>query len=117
MADDRKARGDLNLAIYKRGLVRLTKNATLFDEAQTHYEKALRIWLPEKALFSWANTIGGLGELALDRFALDQNLLHLDEAETRLLDAKPVMEKGHEPSAERCDDLHAQIAAARATIA
>jgi tetratricopeptide (TPR) repeat protein len=116
-ADETNAQNNLSLAIYKRGLGRLTKNATLFDEAQTHYEEALRIWSPEKALYDWANTIGGLGELALDRFALDQNPLHLDEAERRLLDAKPVMEKGHEPAAERCDDLLAQIAVARATVA
>lgn len=95
----------------------LTKSAILFDEAQTHYEEALKVCPPEKALYDWANVIGGLGELALDRFALDQNPLHLDEAEARLLDAKPVMEKAHEPLAERCDDLLAQIAAARATVA
>ena len=111
------AQSNLSLAIFKRGLGRITKNATLFDEAQTHYEEALSFLPPEKALYDWANTIGGLGELALDRFALDQNSLHLDEAETRLLDAKSVMEKADEQLAERCDDLLAQIAAARATIA
>ena len=89
----------------------------LLDEAHSHYEEALRVWPPKKALFDWANIIGSLGELALDRFALDQNSYHLDEAERRLLDAKPVMEKGHEPFAEHCDDLLAQIAAARASIA
>lgn len=115
-ADEPKARNYISLAIYKRGFGRLTKNAPLFDEAQKHYEDALKVTSPEKALFDWANLIGGLGELALDRFALDQSPLHLDEAERRLLDAKPVMEKGHEPLAERCDDLLAQIAAARATI-
>ena len=116
-ASEPKAQSNVNLAIYKRGLGRLTKNATLFDEAQTHYEEALRVRPPEKALYDWANTIGGLGELALDRFALDQNPIHLDEAGKRLLNAKPVMEKGHEPLAERCDDLLAQIAAARASVA
>ena len=89
----------------------------LLDEAHSHYEEALRVWSPEIALFDWANIIGGLGELALDRFALDQNSYHLDESERRLLDAKPVMEKGHEPFAEHCDDLLAQIAGARASIA
>jgi hypothetical protein len=50
----------------------------LLDEAHSHYEEALRVWPPEKALFDWANIIGGLGVLALDRFALDQNSYHLD---------------------------------------
>ena len=50
---DHKAKGNLNLAIYTHSLGRLTKNAALFDEAQTHYEEALRLRPPEKALYDW----------------------------------------------------------------
>lgn len=106
----------LSLAITKRSLGRMKKDATLFDDAQTLYEECLTVNSPDHAVYKWANLIGGLGELALDRFALDPNPRHLDEAEKRLTDARPVMVKTHEPLAERCNDLLAQIAAARSQV-
>jgi hypothetical protein len=65
-------------------------------------------------LYEWANAIGGLGELAFDRFGLDNDIGHLDKAEKFLIDAKAVMDKSHEPLAEQCNTLLEQIAAARA---
>ncbi len=108
-----RASHKLGLAIDLRSLGRMTKNATLFDDAETLYEECLAVTSPDSALYDWANLIGGLGELALDRFALDPDPWHLDEAEKRLNDARPVMVKTHEPLAERCNDLLTQIAAAR----
>lgn len=103
----------LGLAIDMRSLGRMRKDATLFDEAETLYEECLTVTSPDSALYAWANLISGLGELALDRFALDPDPRHLDEAEKRLNDARPVMVKTHEPLAERCSDLLSQITAAR----
>ena len=74
----------LSLAITKRSLGRMKKDATLFDDAQTLYEECLTVNSPDHAVYKWANLIGGLGELALDRFALDPNPRHLVEAEKRL---------------------------------
>lgn len=103
----------LGLAIDMRSLGRMRKDATLFDEAETLYEECLTVTSPDSALYAWANLISGLGELALDRFALDPDPRHLDEAEKRLNDARPVMVKTHKPLAERCSDLLSQITAAR----
>ncbi|KIC11067.1 hypothetical protein RA19_06770 [Leisingera sp. ANG-M1] len=94
-----------NIAICCRSLARLTGDSTLFDRAEASYEKALQVRAPGNAAYDWANTIGGLGELALDRFALDPDPALLEVAEKRLADAKSIMSKSDEVLNSRIDDL------------
>lgn len=108
------ADGQVGFAITLRALARLTKDASQFDRAQGCYEAALEVFDQENSAFSWANAIGGLGELALDRFALDPDPSLLDEAESRLTEAKSVMSKSSEVLDDRIDDLLIKITAARA---
>lgn len=103
----------LDIAIIKRSIARLTKDRKLFDEAESLYEEALTVITPTNARYDCANLIGGLGELALDRFALDNNPIYLDEAEKRLLDARRVMLKSNDFLSERCDELLQQITTVR----
>ncbi|UWQ79584.1 helix-turn-helix domain-containing protein [Leisingera sp. S132] len=113
MTLEQRARITVSIAICYRHLARILGDHVFFDQAEDAYGKALQILKPDTAPYDWANTVGGLGELALDRFAVDPDPNLLDEAEARLMEAKSIMSKSDEVLNDRIDDLLSKIAGAR----
>ncbi|MEJ6502208.1 MAG: hypothetical protein QNL16_13120 [Rhodobacterales bacterium] len=106
-----------NLAICYRSLAVLTTDNTFLDKAETAYINALKEWTREAAPHDWANTTGGLGELALDRYDFNKDPSHLPKARNYILEAREVMAEGDEYLTIRCDALLARIEAAEQSAA
>ncbi|MFT5797911.1 MAG: transcriptional regulator with XRE-family HTH domain [Candidatus Azotimanducaceae bacterium] len=104
----------LSMAISFRCLGQLEKENTHFSNAEAAYHDALKIFSPTTSPYNWAKSIGGLGELALDQFSLDNDLRRLSKAEKRLMEAHPILHKANELLDDRCANLLDQIAKARA---
>lgn len=102
---------NLGVALRWRGTV--TRAAAYFDAAETAFLRCLEEHAPDAAPFRWATTQWNLGDLALARFALDPDPLHLDAAERHVTDARAVFADGSEHQTGRCNELLERIADAR----
>lgn len=64
----------------------------------------------------WADTIGGLGELELDRFGFDKDPARLVAARGYIEEARSVLSQGDDYLTDHCTTLLSQIEAAEATL-
>lgn len=103
-----------NLGVTYRWLGAVTADLAQFGLAAKHYQDCLSMRTKSSEPFPWATTQWNIADLALARFALDPNPALLETAELHVLDAREVFAEGSDHQTARCDDLLAQIAAARA---
>ena len=105
---------DNNVALSRKRLGEIASNASILSLARkdfaAHELELDKVGRP----FSSAITFFNIADLALVRFRLDPDPVHLVEARTYLAEARAVFVEGSEYQTQRCDELLADIDAAEA---
>ena len=103
-----------NLAVALRWQGALTRDSARLQQARDGYAACEARNLRDQAPFKWARVQWNIADLALARHALDPDPAFLEQAETHVRRAREVFVDGSDYQTERCDELLARIADARA---